>query len=642
MARLKRYGILLGLTIGTASTGLVPAEAFTLFGYRLWGEEEEDDRVDVIDPLPYTATINVHTGSDALERSIERASSLWTDRDTPASGTAGLISKARGDYRRILTALYAEGYYGGEISIRIGTREAADMTLAETIPPNVPIRIAVHPGPQFTFGRTEFINGPPFGETRAEDRVDTPASVGFVPGDIARSGAINQASTLAIEQWRQLSRAKARETGRDIVANHPATQLDVALTFDPGPRARYGPLRVSGNERMDAGFIAYMTDLPVGGDFDPDDIRAAEDRLGRLGVFSSIRLEEAEEIGPDGSLPFTLHVEERRLRTIGAGATYSTLDGLGISAYAMHRNLFGSAERLRFDLTVARIGETSDALDLDYNVALSFVKPGVITPDTNFGASIVALQAEYDTYDEQSVTARAGLSHEFGGWLTGEAWLEAKRARYEDDFGIRRFTTFGAVLNAQYDRRDSQLEPTEGYYLAANLRPTYEFYYGNPFLRGTLEGRGYLGFGEDRRFVLAGRALVGSFLGPSVKESPPDQLFFAGGGGSIRGYAYQSIGVETTDAEGRSITQGGKGIVEGSVEARARLWGNFGGVAFVDGGVVTQDSNLAGADDLRFGAGVGVRYYTRFGPLRVDVATPIDPRPQDDDIALYIGIGQAF
>lgn len=641
MARLRTLGIIAGLTLGVTCTGLVPASAFTLFGYRLWGRDEPD-LVEIIDPLPYVATINVRTSDDALRRSIEDASALWTDRETPASGRGGLISKARGDYRRLLAALYAEGYYGGEISIRVGGREAADMTLAENIPPNVPVTIVVVPGPVFTFGRTEIVNRPPFGETRPEDAVDPPSSVGFQTGDTARAGAIGAASGLAVEQWRQLARAKARETDRDIVADHPASRLDVRLVIDPGRRAHYGPLRVSGNERMDAGFIAWMADLPEGEDFDPDDIRAAEDRLARLGVFSSIRLEEAEVIGPDGSLPFTISVEERRRRTIGFGATYSSIDGLGLSAYGLHRNLFGRAERLRLDLSVARIGETSDATDLDYNAALSFVRPGVITPDTNFGASIVARQLSFDTYDERSVTGRIGLTHEFGGWLTGELWLEASHARYVDDFGIRYFTQLAGVGNAQYDRRDSQLDPTRGYFLAASLRPAYEFEYGNASLRGTLEGRVYRGFGADSRFVLAGRARVGSYLGPSVAESPPDQLFFAGGGGSIRGYAFRSIGIETRDAEGKRIVQGGKGLVEGSIEARARLWGNFGGVAFVDGGTVTQDSNLGGFDDMRFGVGVGVRYFTGFGPVRVDVATPIDPRPQDSDFALYIGIGQAF
>ncbi len=641
MARLQRHGILFGLALGVTCVGVVPAQAFTLFGYRLWGEEEST-QVEVIDPLPYTATLQIETGDDALRRRVESASALWSDRAEPASGRAGLISRARGDYRRLLAALYAEGYYGGEISIRIGGREAADMTLAEDIPADVPVVIAVDPGPTFTFRRTEIVNGPPFGNTRPEDAVDPPSSVGFARHEPARAGAVGAASTLAVDQWRQLSRAKARETDREIVADHTASRVDVTLTIDPGAEARYGPVRVTGNRRTDAGFIAFMADLPEGDSFDPDDVRAAEDRLARLGIFSSIRLEEAEEIGPDGRLPFTLTVEERRPRTFGFGATYSTLEGLGLSAYAMHRNLFGRAERLRLDASVARLGRTSSAEDFDYNLGLSFTRPGVITPDTNFNASVVARKLTLDNYDEESITGRVGLSQSFGGWLTGEGFLEVSHARYVDDFGIRRFFTVAGVGRAEYDRRDDRLDATQGYYLAADLRPAYEFEFGNPSLRGTLEGRAYRGFGSDNRFVLAGRARVGSYLGPSVEESPPDQLFFAGGGGSIRGYEFRSIGIETTDADGNDITQGGKGVFEASAEARARLWGNFGGVVFVDAGVVTEDTSLSGADKLRFGAGVGLRYYTGFGPLRIDLAAPIDPRPQDPDVALYIGIGQAF
>lgn len=642
MAHLKRCTILVGLTLGMIIAQPPPASAFSLFGYRLWGEEPDSDQIEVIDPLPYTASIRIDTDDNALEDRLEQASSLWTDRETPASGRAGLISMARGDYRRLLAALYAEGYYGGEISIRIDGREAADMTLAENIPTNAAVRISVDPGPVFIFRRTEIVNRPPFGDTRPRDAVDQPSTAGFVPGDIARAGAIGAASNLAIEQWRQLAHAKARETDREVIADHPVSRVDASVTIEPGAAARYGPLRVSGNERMDARFIAWMANLPEGDQFDPDDIRAAEDRLGRLGVFSSIRLEEAEEIGPDGRLPFTLIVDERKLRTFGFGATVSTIDGIGLSAYAMHRNLMGRAERLRLDFSVARIGDTRDATDLDYNLGLSFVRPGVITPDTDFSASVVARQLSLETYDERSVTGRVGLSHQFGGWLTGEAWLEVARARYDDDFGVRRFTTVAGIGNATYDRRDDRLEPTRGYLLSASLRPGYEFEYGNPSLRGTLEARGYYGFGEERRFVLAARAQVGSYLGASIEESPPDQLFFAGGGGSIRGYEFRSIGIETLNSDGEEITQGGKGLIEGSIEARARLWGNFGGVAFIDGGIVTEDASLSGADDLRLGVGIGLRYYTGIGPLRFDIATPIDPRSQDSDIAVYIGIGQAF
>jgi translocation and assembly module TamA len=216
------------------------------------------------------------------------------------------------------------------------------------------------------------------------------------------------------------------------------------------------------------------------------------------------------------------------------------------------------------------------------------------------------------------------------------------RSRVRDDFGVRRFLTFGPEVAVQYDRRDDSVDPTEGYMLLAQARPFYEAEFGNFALRGSVEGRAYYAIDEDRRFVLAGRTRVGSYIGPSIEESPPDQLFFAGGGGSVRGYEFRSIGVTTTFVDGEEIVTGGRSLAEGSAEIRTRFGDNWGAVGFVDAGYVAADSTLSGGSDVQIGAGLGVRYFTGFGPLRVDVAVPIDPRPQDSSVAVYIGLGQAF
>ena len=230
----------------------------------------------------------------------------------------------------------------------------------------------------------------------------------------------------------------------------------------------------------------------------------------------------------------------------------------------------------------------------------------------------------------------------FGARLTGSAFLEASRARYDDDFGIRHFTTLGVVGAAAYDARDDPLDAHRGYYLALEAQPFYEFEYGNPAARGTLEGRIYRSLGQEESLVLAARAKVGSYVGADIAESPPDLLFFAGGGGSVRGYAYQSIGVESVDAAGDDIVTGGKGLFEASGEVRYRINDSFGAVGFVDSGFVSANSGLGGESDFRTGVGLGVRYYTGIGILRADLATPVDPRDDDSYVALYIGIGQAF
>lgn len=624
-----------------ALAGAGPASAFSLFGIHLWGAREEENRIEVIDPLTYTVTITVRGPGQDLQSALESASSLWSDREEPASGTGGLLAKARGDYRRLIAALYAEGYYGPYISIRIGGGEAADLSLAQELPQDVPVTVEVDTGPLFHFGTVEVVNPPP-AQVRADDEVGTLDSIGYKTGRRARSAVVARASALMVEQWRQASYAKAREAEREMLADHLNDQLDASITLDPDRPARYGPTKVVGTTRTDPNFIAFMAGLREGEPFDPDDVTAGQARLNRLGIFRSLRFEEAPEILPDGSLPMTVRVQDRPPRTIGFGGTYSTIDGLGVSAYWMHRNLMGRGERLRFDASVDGLGASLNPEDYDYNVGVTFTKPGVWTPDTDFVTSLVGSKLNYDTYSERSVTARAGFQQSLGRFITGDIFFVASRSRFDDDFGIRHFTTFGLDGSFQYDRRDDKFDATRGYYLAVTADPFYEAEYGNAALQATLEGRGYLGFLEDRKLVLAARAMVGTYVGASIEESPPDMLFFAGGGGSIRGYAYRSIGVSFTNAQGETFTVGGNGIIEASGEVRYRFLDNWGAVAFVDTGLVTADSTFSGDSDLKTGTGVGVRYYTPIGVLRGDLATPLQPEPGDSRIALYIGIGQAF
>ena len=153
-------------------------------------------------------------------------------------------------------------------------------------------------------------------------------------------------------------------------------------------------------------------------------------------------------------------------------------------------------------------------------------------------------------------------------------------------------------------------------------------------MRTLLQATGYIPVTGS--LVLAGRAQVASIIGTAVDELAPSRRLYSGGGGSVRGYGYQQLGPK--DANNDPV--GGRDQVEFAAEARYRF-GNFGIVPFVDAGRVGESSQPA-LSGLRYGAGIGARYYTNFGPLRIDVATPIGRRPGESVIALYIGIGQAF
>lgn len=616
-----------------------PASAFEIFGIRLWGSDkaaEEDSFID--DPRTYEVEVLAPGGDEDAQKAIEGVSGLWADREKPASGSAGLLAKARGDYRRILASLYTEGRYGGVISIKVNGQEAADLPPDATLNDPVKISIDVQPGSQFLFSRASINNAAP-PPVEKKDKVALPQDEGFAVSGIARSGVILRAEALSIEAWRQQGHAKATAT-REVVADHPNSTVDATITVDPGRKAHYAPVEVSGTERMDPEFIAYMADLKPGQEYDPDDIERAKKRLSRLEVFRAARIVEGDAISENGSLPMSIIVQERKTRRFGVGANYSTLDGAGFEGYWMHRNLFGRAERLRFDARVGGIGGQSfDPQDYNYLVGATFTKPGVFHPDMDFVASLTGERKVLDNYTQTSLTAESGFTRIFSDELNGRLMANVSRSQFEDDaFGTRDFLTVGVLGGLTYDNRNSKVDPTSGFYLDGLLDPFYEMEYGNFSAKMTAEGRAYYGLGAKDRIVLAGRLKLGSIVGASIAETPPDKLFFAGGGGSVRGYAYRNIGIGTVNGD----VVGGKSLIEGSVEVRTKVTDTIGVVGFVDAGYVGADSIPAFSEDLRVGVGAGIRYQTGLGPIRLDAAIPLDAQDGDPDFGLYVGIGQAF
>ena len=578
------------------ATALAPshASAFELFGIHLWGPKAPEETDVIGDPQLYEVEFAVAETEDGIEAKLKAASNLWGDRDEAASGAAGLISKARGDYRRLLATLYSEGRYGGSISILIDGREAADLAPDATIADPAAVAVTIDPGPLFHFRDASIANAAPPTEDLS-DEVALPAAEGFAPGEVARSGVILQTENLAIEAWRQQGHAKAAIADRKVEAAHDADVVDVRITVDPGRKAYYGPVTVEGAERMDAGWVAWMTGLRPGDEYDPHDLKRANTRIARLDVFRAARFQEAEMIGDDGLLPITYIVQERLPRRFGVGATYSTVDGGGVEAFWLHRNLFGRAERLKFEGKVANIGKTFKPEEFTYRIGATFVKPGIYTPDTDFTASLFGDREVLDAYTRTAVTGTAGFTHIFNDRLSGKLFATGGHAQFKDaEFGTRDFSTIGLAGTLTYDSRDNPADATRGFLLEATLEPFYEFQYANFAYKGTAEARGYLGFGDEGRFVLAGRVKVGSISGAPISELPPDRLFFAGGGGSVRGYGYRNIGVPTFN------------------------------------------------EDLRVGVGAGLRYITGLGPIRLDVAVPLDRRENDPSVAVYVGIGQAF
>ncbi len=603
-----------------------PAAAFELFGIKLWGSSNDED-ADIVDPLRYAVTITAPDADKALVKKLENASALKGDEDRPVSGSLGLMAKARSDREQLVAALCRCA--AAKALSPSARRQAARRRRLQLTGVAQPIQrlITIAAGPKFTLGNIR-LEGDAAGLMSAD--------YGLISGGDAGSGAVLKAEALIVRTLKEQGRPLAKVTDRQIVADHATSTLDVTLTVAAGPVAGYGATTVEGTEKVDRDFTEYMTGLKRGKQYSPQEISDARDRLLALEVFNSVTFKEADKLDADGNIPIGVQVSERKPRYFGLGGTFSNTEGLGLEGYWGHRNLFGHAEKLRIDGAISGIG-SNNLSDLNYNAGIMFEKPGVIGPASKFFASVKTVLEHPDAYDHFSIKGSTGLSYELDKKQTVSAEVALDYSRIHDAFGKHKYLIASIPLQYVYDNRDNRLNPTSGFRVLAYAEPSYDIMSGAAFLKLKGEGSAYQSLDTASKFVLAERVAVGSIVGTGLENVPADRRFYSGGGGSVRGYAYQGIGPK--DFNGQPI--GGLSFFETSVEMRIAVTDTIGIVPFVDAGTVSTKS-VPNFSDVKVGAGVGLRYVTPFGPLRIDAAVPLNRDPGDPHFGIYAGIGQAF
>ncbi len=576
--------------------------------------------------------LSVAGDSDGLTERLQGASLLLRVTEDDSQTPQDIIAAARADYGRLIGVLYDAGYFAPVISIMIDGREAGQLSPFEAPARIERVNIAVDPGAPFRFGSAEI--GPLAPDTALPD--------GFRSGEPASTAILRDTTDAAITGWRNVGNATATVANQRITAVNDEAVLNAQITVAPGPTVTFGNLIPEGENRMRRDRIIEIAGLPTGEVFDPDELARAEERLRDSGVFSAVALQETPP-GPDQAMDITAVVSEAPLRRIGFGAEISSDEGAGFTAYWMHRNLLRGGERLRFDAAISGIGSeglgdiTKGARGIDYSIEGRYSRPATVTPDsTVFFGFIVGVEDE-PGYEALTVELDFGLEHVFSRTISGSAAIGLRYSDIDDAFGNREVTTALLPVSLTYDNRDDPLDARSGYFAEAEVTPFVDLD-GNAGVHGTLDARAYLAFGANDRSRIAGRFQAGTVTGTSVLNLPPDFLFYSGGSGTVRGQAYQSLG-----AQQLGQPSGGRGFLAASGEFRQDIGAtNFGLVAFIDAGYVSADPLWDNSGEWQSGAGIGLRYSTPFGPIRVDVATPTSGPGQGEDIYLYIGIGQSF
>ncbi len=549
-----------------------------------------------------------------------------TDEDAEPATPQELVAAAQADYARLLAVLYDNGYFGPTLKITLDGVDAA------AIPPVRPPRnvakavIRVDPGPKFRFGTARIAPLAP--ETELPD--------GFASGQTASLGVLKETVSSGIAGWRAVGHAKAELADQDLVARHKERQINADLRLAPGPRLRFGALAITGNEDVRTERVREIAGLPVGEVFDPEEVELATERLRRTGAFDAVALTEADDIGPDATLPITARVVEAPKRRIGFGAELSSLEGLRLSTFWLHRNLMGGAERLRLSAEVEGIGGNSGGED--YRLSARFERPATFNADTDFYALAKLEQLDEVNFFSRQLDLEAGITRIANQQRRYTAGLGIRAAETRDAFGTQRYTLLTLPLSAEFDYRDKDLDAKEGYYAKASLTPFAAISGSQSGLRTLFDTRYYHTFGTERPVTLAFRGQLGALAGPDLDQAPADYLFYSGGGGTVRGQPYQSLGVDLPSGD----TVGGRSFVGLSAEARVSVTEKIGVVGFADAGYIGSEEFYDGSGTWHSGAGLGLRYATGIGPIRVDVAVPTSGPEVDDDFQVYIGIGQSF
>jgi translocation and assembly module TamA len=307
----------------------------------------------------------------------------------------------------------------------------------------------------------------------------------------------------------------------------------------------------------------------------------------------------------------------------------------------MHRNLLGGAERLRIEGLVSNI-DASDS-GVDYSLGITLDRPATFTPDTTLGFGVEIARLDEADFTADLLSLETTVSHIFSPTLTGRLGIGYDYLDGRDDTGRFLYENLAFPVGLTWDLRDSTTDPTRGYFIDGEIKPFLGFGTTDSGGRLYLDARAYHGIGgtpERRDFVVAGRLQAGSIVGADILGTPRNYLFYSGGGGTVRGQPYQSLGVDLATDDG-VLRTGGSVFLGGSVELRARLNDTFGVVGFLDAGQVSDGSLGDSSSEWHAGAGIGARYNTTVGPIRFDVALPVSG-DTGDGVQFYIGLGQAF
>ncbi len=561
---------------------------------------------------------------DALREQLVRAIG---EVDGPPANRFEARRRARGAAEAAEALLRSEGYYQPVVEDIVEGEEAPTAIVSITI------------GRRFTLAPAEV----EWMQTAPDAATDTAVrgEVGLTPGDPGRAVDVIAAEGRIVAGLSRRGYADAKAEPRRVVVDHAAFSVRPTYHIDPGRLVLLDGVRLETEGPTNPRWVGNLVPWAEGARYDPEQVAELERRLLETGVYDGVgvALAPQDQTDAQGRRPVVVTLTDRPRRILEAGATFSTAEGTGLDVIWTHYNRFGRADTLRYEGRLA---------DVDSRLGVDLSLPHWRGAGRTLKLAAAVVDENTDAYLRTALTLSADLQQRIGrsSWFSYGVGLDA--GQYTENrfdpltslpVGFDRDLVILTARGSVYiDESNDPLNPTKGWRVSAGVQPTAVSGEDSvAFVRAESQVTGYLPLQDNARTVLAGRARLGTILGGAELTVPSDRLFYSGGGGSVRGYEYQGVSERLPNNKPR----GGLSLFEASIEVRRDLGRNFGVVGFVDAGAVGFQE-APDFSNLRYGAGIGVRYNLPFGPIRADIAVPLDKRDGDADFQIYVSIGQAF
>ena len=561
--------------------------------------------------------------SEELLRAFRQQSALEAERKDPANA-AQIGRRANADADLLTQLLRADGYYDAAVEPR-----------TEKVGNALSVVLTADPGSQYHFASVDLPGLDSAGPeaARLRDSFAVKAGDPVVATDVIAAG-VSLTTALGEQGY-----AGATLGDQDIEVNHQTHLATLVLPVNPGPVARFGSIHVSGRPAFSASHVALIARFKRGDPFQ----RSKLDDLRRALVATTLVANADIQVVPvqgGKTVNINVRLEPAPQHTIAGELGYGTAQGARLEVSWTDRNFFNPEGAL----TLRGIAGTNEQL-----LGVQVRRSNFAMRDQTLNLQFSASHQKYAAYTAKTVDLTAYIErqsnfiwHKKWTWSYGGEWLGTiERGVFSSALTktTRRFLIAAVPLSLGYDGSDSLLDPTTGFRLSGRVSPEISFHGGHfSYGRAQFDASAYHPVGG--RVVVAGRVRLGTIFGSSLFNMAPSRRLYAGGGGSVRGYGYQQLGPK--DLDGDPI--GGRGLAEFALEARVRLkqlGGNLGIVPFFDGGTLTSSAR-PDFRHWRTAVGLGVRYYSLFGPIRVDVGVPLNRQTGDGPFAVTVSLGQAF